>query len=80
MKSMEGLINGQPVEPLEDVKAKTEVTTWDVMLFVIGTLVGLSLSVLHPLSLGVCIVACKPEGSGPLRMWLLIINPFPSGL
>ena len=31
-------------------------TTWDVMTFVIGTLVTLSLSVVHPLSLGVRVV------------------------
>lgn len=83
MKSMGGLINGQTVQPLEEVKAKAtngsifppEVTTWDLMTFVIGTLVSLSLSVVHPLSLGVCVVVCK--GCGHLRKWLLIINPFP---
>lgn len=35
---------------------------WDVMMFVIGALVSLSLSVVHPLSLGICVVVCKPEG------------------
>lgn len=57
-----------------------EVTMWDVMMFIIGTLASLSLSVVHPLSLGVCVVVCKPEGCGHLRKRLLIINPFSRGL
>lgn len=53
-----------------------EVTTWDLMMFVIGTLVSFCLSGVHPLSL-LCVCAVEHEGCGHLRKWLLIINPFP---
>lgn len=50
-----------------------------VMMFVICAFMTLNLSVVHPLSLGVCVVVCMLEGVeyGQLRKWLLIINPFP---
>lgn len=50
---------------------------WDVTTFAIGALVSLSLSEVHPLSLGGGV--CTAEGCGHLRKRLLIINPFPGG-
>lgn len=81
---MVGLTNRQSVKPLEDVKANAtngtiffpaEVTTWDLMMFVRGTLVTFRRSAVHPLSLGVRVVV--HEGCGHHRKWSLIINPFP---
>lgn len=53
----------------------TEVTTWGLMMFVLGTLVTFRRSAVHPLSLGVRVIV--HVGCGHHRKWSLIINPFP---